>query len=54
MNHAAPKKQIFNLDDIKSQAIQSINDGSVTLDYPVNIMEACSLLNDALADRMVW
>ena len=44
---------IFNLSEIKNQAETSINNGSVTPDYPLDITEACSLLNDALATEIM-
>lgn len=53
MNHVNQKEQIFNLDEIKSQAKMSISDGSVTPDYPLDIKQACSLLNDALATEIM-
>lgn len=53
MNHLNQKEQIFNLDEIKNQAKMSISDGSVTPDYPLDIKQACSLLNDALATEIM-
>lgn len=44
---------VFDLTEIKNQAKQSIVDGSVTPDYPLDIKEACSLLNDALATEIM-
>ncbi len=45
--------KVYNLDEIKIQAEKSLNDGSVTPDYPLNIQEACSLLNEALATEIM-
>lgn len=53
MSHANQKKQAFNLDEIKSQAKMSISSGSITPDYPLDIEEACRLLNDALATEIM-
>ena len=47
------KKPIYNLDEIKKQAKQSISSGSVTADYPLDIEEACRLLNEALATEIM-
>jgi bacterioferritin len=44
---------IFNLDEIKQQAQQNTDEGAVTTDYPLNIEEACKLLNDALATEIM-
>lgn len=43
----------YNLDEIKSQAKQSIEQGAVTKDYPLNLEIACKLLNDALATEIM-
>ena len=47
------KEPVYNLDEIKKQAKQSINQGSVTADYPLDIEEACRLLNEALATEIM-
>jgi bacterioferritin len=44
---------VFNLDEIKHLANQSIASGSVTKDYPLNVIEACQLLNSALATEIM-
>lgn len=48
-----PKKSIYNLDEIKHLANQSINSGSVTQDYLLDIDQACQLLNAALATEIM-
>ena len=53
MAHSHQTNNAFNLNDIKSQAEKSISDGSVTPDYPLDIEEACILLNDALATEIM-
>jgi bacterioferritin len=45
--------RVINLDEIKIQAGKSLDDGSVTPDYPLDIEQACSLLNDALATEIM-
>lgn len=47
------KQQVYNLDEIKNQAKQSIINGSVTDDYQLDINEACHLLNSALATEIM-
>lgn len=43
----------INLDEIKKQAEQSLEAGAVTQDYPLNIEQACKLLNEALATEIM-
>ncbi|MCA0403509.1 MAG: ferritin-like domain-containing protein [Proteobacteria bacterium] len=43
----------INIDEIRNEARTSINDGSVTADYPLNLQEAYKLLNDALATEIL-
>ncbi len=43
----------FNLDEIKRQANQSINQGAVTPAYPLDLKEACKKLNEALASEIL-
>ena len=48
-----PSKVPFNLDEIKRQASQSLDQGAVTEDYPLDIEEACAHLNAALATEIM-
>ena len=43
----------YDLKTIKEQAHQSIEEGAVTKDYPLNVKEACGLLNSALATEIM-
>lgn len=43
----------YNIDKIKKDAKQSLEKGAVTHDYPLDIAEACKLLNDALATEIL-
>jgi bacterioferritin len=43
----------YNLQEIKSQAQQSIEEGAVTKDYPLDLEQACHLLNSALATEIM-
>lgn len=47
------KKSVYNLDEIKQLAKQSIHSGSITQDYPLDRKEACQLLNAALATEIM-
>lgn len=52
---AKEKQGTFQIDieEVKRQAEKSIDDGAVTVDYPLNIKEACHLLNEALATEIM-
>lgn len=52
MNPEFPKVP-FNIEEIKRQAGQSIDQGAVTQDYNLNIEEACTHLNAALATEIM-
>lgn len=43
----------FDLLSIRNQAKQSLDDGAVTQDYPLDLEKACRLLNDALATEIL-
>ncbi len=43
----------FDLDQIREQARQSIEEGAVTKDYPLDINQACAILNCALATEIM-
>lgn len=43
----------YNLDEIKKQAKSSTERGAVTQDYPLDLHQACKLLNDALATEIM-
>lgn len=44
---------LFNLEEIKKHAKESIDKGAVTSDYPLDTKQACKLLNDALATEIM-
>ena len=48
-----PKNTIYNLDEIKKQAHQSIMDGAVTMDYELDPKVVCKVLNEALATEIM-
>lgn len=44
---------LFDLDEVRKQAAQSVEHGAVTEDYPLDIKQACELLNQALATEIL-
>ncbi len=53
MDNSKQNQIPYNLDEIKLQAKQSLEQGAVTKDYPLNLEIACKLLNDALATEIM-
>lgn len=53
MSQNNPNNKPYNIEEIKAQAKQSIEEGAVTKDYKLNIDEACKLLNEALATEIM-
>lgn len=47
------KKAPFDLEQIRQQAMQSLDQGAVTQDYPLDLQEAHKLLNGALATEIM-
>lgn len=47
------KDQLYNVDEIRQQARQSVDRGAITEDYPLNREEVCQLLNEALASEIL-
>ncbi len=47
------QKKLSSLDDIKKMARQSIEDGAVTKDYPLDLEKAYQLLNAALGTEIM-
>lgn len=46
-------QKFINVEEVRSKAAKSLEDGAVILDYPLDLDEACSLLNDALATEIL-
>jgi bacterioferritin len=42
-----------NISEIRNKAKQSLSDGAVTEDYPLDVEQACKLLNSALATEIM-
>jgi bacterioferritin len=43
----------YDIDQIKKQAKQDLNEGALTEDYLLDVNQACELLNDALATEIM-
>jgi bacterioferritin len=43
----------YNINDIRNAANLSLQDGAVTKDYPLDLNQACKLLNEALATEIL-
>jgi len=46
-------KRLYDLEQVRREARQSIEEGAVTKDYPLDLGRALSLLNEALATEIV-
>jgi bacterioferritin len=44
---------LFNIEDVRKNALRSASEGAVTKDYSLDLDRACELLNDALATEIV-
>lgn len=53
LNRSSDRTSLYNIDKIKEQARRSVEEGAVTKNYPLDVEEACRLLNEALATEIV-
>ncbi len=53
MDDNKPKKSLLTIKDLNHKAQQDWQDGAVTQDYRLNRIDACTLLNEALASEIV-
>lgn len=51
--HKTQHNSLYNLEAVKNQAKQCLDNGAVTEDYSLNIQEAIQHLNDALATEIM-
>ncbi len=51
--HVETDKPPYNIDEIRREASKFLDDGAVTQDYPLDIEQACHLLNEALATEIL-
>lgn len=43
----------FNINEIRKEAKKSLSEGAVTVDYPLDVKQACKILNEALASEIL-
>jgi bacterioferritin len=54
MNESANHKSVpYDIEKIRKEAKQSVQDGAVTKDYPLDVEQASRLLNEALATEIL-
>lgn len=53
MDYTTAQNSAFDIEEIRRGARQSINQGAVTMDYPLDAEEACKILNEALASEIM-
>lgn len=53
MLHSMHYESVFNINEIRSDAIDSMERGAVTSDYPLDVKMACQILNEALASEIL-
>lgn len=53
MTQPKQENSVYNIEEIKIKARNSIGNGSMTQDYPLDTQEACQLLNAALATEIM-
>ncbi len=44
---------VFNINEIRKEAQKSLSEGAVTVDYPLDVKQACRILNEALASEIL-
>jgi bacterioferritin len=47
------KTNLYNVDELRKTARQSVEEGPITKDYSLDRQEACQLLNEALASEIL-
>lgn len=53
MSGSIPNDTVFNIDEIRREARRAIDQGAVTADYPLDVEQACKILNEALASEIL-
>lgn len=53
MENSQTSESSFNIEQIRQDALHSLSRGAVTADYPLDLEQACKLLNEALATEIV-
>ena len=53
MDHTQSNPTTIDISEVRKNAMQSISNGAVTVDYPLDLMQARLLLNRALASELL-
>lgn len=53
MKNSTTDQPIIKIEEVRKHALQSLGQGAVTVDYPLDVQTACKLLNDALASEIL-
>jgi len=53
MGKGTESESVYNIKKIREHAMRSMDQGAVTDDYPLNVEQACKLLNEALASEIL-
>jgi bacterioferritin len=53
MQQIETKSSMDDIVEIRKHALQSLDSGAVTVDYPLDLNQACRLLNQALASELL-
>lgn len=53
MDQTTAKNSAFDVNEIRRGAQQFISQGAVTMDYPLDVKQACRILNEALASEIL-
>ena len=48
-----PQESVFKINKIRQDALKSLALGAVTHDYPLDVKQACQILNEALASEIL-
>lgn len=48
-----PSEAVFKIEDVRRNALFSVQQGAVTADYTLDLKQACELLNNALASEIL-
>jgi len=53
MDSTTAQNSAFDVNEIRRGALSSIDQGAVTMDYPLDVKQACKILNEALASEIL-
>jgi bacterioferritin len=53
MSKDKDNSRLYDIEKVRAEARQSLDEGAVTKDYPLDVEKACELLNEALATEIM-